>query len=137
MSTQIVQAMPKSLDAARHMINQARAQWPNLWSYGFDVGNKKWSQTGEAPFTALDEEAVVMCWLWLGMQPRTKCVSGRAPGSYVLKHLIERWYGGYVANGCVMVAAHGMGIGVEPDGINARLGIRRLKSDGYIIEVVR
>lgn len=129
--------MPKALDAARHMIDQARAKWPNLWSYGFDVGNKKWSQTGESPFTELDEEAVVMCWLWLGMQRRTKRVGPNSPGSYGIKHVAERWYGGYVANGCVMVAAHGIGIAVEPNGINACIGIRTMRLDGYIIEVIR
>lgn len=72
----------------------------------------------------------------LSALPRVSNVSDRSPGSYSLKHVVERSWTpedkeidhGYVCNGALLVAAHLLGLPMRygpHDGPNASIGLSR------------
>lgn len=104
--------------------HRAKRQHPELTSYGFGVpaGCADAWRDGLDP---ADLEQIATCGMFLsGLE--TVEPGRRSPGSYALKHRIERWAGRYVREGALIAAAVALQVPVRRhsrDHHGARLGL--------------
>jgi hypothetical protein len=81
---------------------------PNLTSYGFGKLERYEDNWAEGPCDR-GLEMIVRAGRWLqGQEQKRPSPSG--PGSYGLKHRAERWAGGYMYEGALIVAALALGV---------------------------
>jgi hypothetical protein len=94
--------------------HRAKRQHPMLTSYGFGVP----PGLADAWREGLDPEdlqQIATCGLFLAglqqIEPGRRC-----PGSYALKHRIERWAGMYIREGALIAAAVALGVPLKRHG---------------------
>lgn len=104
--------------------HRAKRQHCELTSYGFGTPPGRADAWHEGLDPA-DLEQIATCGLFLAGLQQIK-PGQRAPGSYYLKHRIERWAGRYVREGALIAAAVALGVPLKRhshDHHGARLGL--------------
>lgn len=94
--------------------HRAKRQHPQLTSYGFGVpaGCADAWRDGMEPD---DLEMIAACGLFL-TELATVEPGPRSPGSYKLKHQVERWAGFYIREGALIAAAIALGVPLKRHG---------------------
>jgi hypothetical protein len=109
-----------------------RAQHPELTSYGFGTPSPYENQwRGRLSMQQL--EMVVACRRWLEAVGWRSTADASCPGSYQLKHWVEKWpehpgRSRYVQEGALLLAALGLGVPLQRYvcGWGACVGVSRL-----------
>jgi hypothetical protein len=97
-------------------LHRARRQHPEITSYGFGVP----PGMADAWCGGLDPddlEQIAACGMFLAGLPQVT-PGRRCPGSYALKHRIERWAGRYIREGALIAAAVALGVPLRRHGLH-------------------
>jgi hypothetical protein len=110
---------------ARAAITDVMARYPDLTTDGLN-GHRR-ANFSELRADLLHPNVVrefEQARVWFILVPRRQSPN-RDCDSYRIKHVIERWWDGYIANGACIAAALSLGVPIStcPSGINAWLGI--------------
>lgn len=106
---QIPEITPAELAWARATWHTAKQDHPELTSYGFGKPSE-YSDDWRDGLTETGELSIVRSARWLQGMKTIRQPNTRIGGSYRLKHVAERWAGGYVMEGGLIVAALALGV---------------------------
>lgn len=79
----------------------------------------------DSPAWPVPRRQVELCMRFLELCKKTTAINGKSPGSYRVKHAVEAYFGEYISNGALIIAASA-GFSMRPDGVgslNAQIGI--------------
>lgn len=123
---------PAELQQAADAYASAKAAHPELTSYGFGLPRVSSYVPTDAWADGLTEQhlqEIARASRWLQGIPTVSRATARNVGSYSAKHQAERWAGGYVREGALIVAALAAGVPIKPysqgRGHGAYLGLSR------------
>ncbi len=108
----IIQVTNDDIEWARGAVARGQHHFPQLSPFGLIPYDRKTKPPEWEPGDYLVQ--VVICREWLDRHEMRWSINRKALGSYGLKHVVERWADTYIANGCFIAAAAGLGFKLEP-----------------------